>query len=148
MGYEIGVAITGNEELGLTLIITEGFGKMNMSEKTYELLTNFDGKLACINGATQIRAGVMRPEIIIPRDDVKMSSLTETGAEVYMEGMKPGMPVRIISDPYFGALGSISSLPIELTTIDTESDVRVLNVTLDDGRRVTVPRANVEIVEE
>ena len=148
MGYEIGVAITGNEELGLTLIVTEGFGKMNMSEKTYELLKKFDGRLTCINGATQIRAGVMRPEIIIPRDDVKMSSLQETGAEVYMKGMKPGMPVRIISEPYFGTLGNISSLPVELTRIDTESDVRVLNVILDDGRRVRVPRANVEIVEE
>jgi hypothetical protein len=33
MGKAIGVAITGHEELGTTLIITEGFGKMTMSTR-------------------------------------------------------------------------------------------------------------------
>ncbi|MCJ7732058.1 hypothetical protein MUP51_07045, partial [Candidatus Bathyarchaeota archaeon] len=32
-GEEIGVAITGQEEVGITLIITEGFGNMNMSQR-------------------------------------------------------------------------------------------------------------------
>jgi len=32
--------------------------------------------------------------------------------------------------------------------IETESEVRVLEAELDDGRRVVIPRANVEIIEE
>jgi hypothetical protein len=146
LGYNIGVAITGEEDVGLTLILTEGFGEIAMARNTFEFLKKFEGRLACINGATQIRAGVIRPEIIIPIDEpIQKEGLDE---EVHLEGLKPGLPVRIIGPPYFGAIGQVSDLPVELQTVETESQVRVLEVELEDGRRVTVPRANVEMIEE
>ena len=141
---EIGVAITGQEELGITIIITEGFGKMTMSQATYDLLKSFEGYSASVNGATQIRAGVLRPEIIIPHEEVEDSSLGDELAS----GMVPGTPVRIIRQPYFGAIGEVVSLPVELQQVESESHVRVLDVKLVDGSIVTVPRANVEIIEE
>ncbi|MCW3992619.1 MAG: hypothetical protein NWE79_07905 [Candidatus Bathyarchaeota archaeon] len=144
MGEAIGVAITGEEELGITLIITEGFGRMNLSHRTFKLLKDFDGQVAVINGATQIRAGVMRPEIIIPHEE----AAEEASGEELGAGMQPGTPVRIIREPYFGEIGTVASLPVELQKVETGSDVRVLVVRLDDGREVTVPRANVEIIEE
>jgi len=145
MGYDIGVAITGEEKVGLTLILMEGFGKMRMAAKTFNLLKRYDGRLACINGATQIRAGVLRPEIIVPFDK---SIDGKDEEKLLLEGLKPGLPVRIIGHPYFGALGKVTSLPIDLQKVETESDVRVLEVELEDGQRVFVPRANVELIEE
>ena len=142
-GEEIGVAITGQEEVGLTLIITEGFGMMNMSLRTFELLKEFDGFNASVNGTTQIRAGVLRPEIIIPHDIVE-----EDGGEGISQGMVPGTPIRIIRQPYFGAIGVVHSLPVELQRLESESAVRVVSIELDGGEVVTVPRANVEIIEE
>jgi hypothetical protein len=62
--------------------------------------------------------------------------------------MVPGTPIRILRQPYFGAIGVVHSLPVELQALESESKVRVLNVELDDGQIVTVPRANVEIIEE
>ena len=62
--------------------------------------------------------------------------------------MIPGTPVRIIRQPYFGAIGKVVSLPVELQQLESESHVRVLNVELDEGNIVTIPRANVEIIEE
>jgi hypothetical protein len=141
-GEEIGVAITGHEEVGLTLIVTEGFGKMTMSQKTFDLLKSNEGRLASVNGTTQIRAGVMRPEIVIPHGEAVEAS------EELSSGMVPDTPVRIIRQPYFGAIGVVSSLPVELQQLESESYVRILNVKLDDGTIVTVPRANVEIIEE
>jgi len=144
LGYDIGVAITGQEELGITLIITEGFGKMRMPEKVFRLLKHFNNHHAAINGATQIRAGVLRPEIIIPREDVE-----EEAREMELEaGMKIGTPIRIIRAPYFGEVGVVAGLPVSLQKIETESDVRVVEVMLENGKRVIVPRANVEIIEE
>jgi hypothetical protein len=143
IGYEMGVAITGEEEVGLTLIITEGFGKMRMSSRTFSLLKEFDGHEAAINGTTQIRAGVLRPEIIIPHKLVLSKSEEELS-----RGMVHGTPVRIIGDPYFGKIGTVSSLPVQLKKVETGSDVRVVDVKLEDGEIVTVPRANVEIIEE
>jgi hypothetical protein len=143
-GEEIGVAITGQEELGLTVIITEGFGTMRMNQSTFNLLKSFEGYHASVNGTTQIRAGVLRPEIIIPHEEA-----TEQGSEEELSsGMVPGTPVRIIRQPYFGAIGAVRFLPVELQQVESESYVRVLDVELDDGTVVTVPRANVEIIEE
>ncbi len=143
LGYEVGVAITGHEEIGLSLIMTEGFGKMKMPSRTFELLKSFDGKFASINGATQIRAGVIRPEIIIALEQVGKEEKEEA-----VGGMTPGTPIRVIRDPYFGGIGRVASLPVELQKVETESDVRVVEIELEDGTTVVVPRANVEIIEE
>lgn len=144
MKEEIGVAITGEEDVGLTLIISEGFGKMRMSRNTFELLKHFQGCVASVNGATQIRAGVLRPEIIIPHEE----SIEDYSGKELAAGMIPGTPIRIIREPHFGAIGKIKSLPVELQKVESESYVRVLQVELEDGRVVTTPRANVEIIEE
>lgn len=149
LGYKIGVAITGQEEIGITVVVTEGFGQMSMSRKTLELLRKFEGKLCCIDGTTQIRAGVIRPEVIIPRDDMPADVQPEgTDSQRALTGLTPGTSIRLIRDPYFGAIGRVLSLPVEPQTAETESKVRVLEAELEDGRRVLVPRANVEIIEE
>ena len=44
LGYDLGVAITGSERTGLTLIVTEGFGDIAMAGRTYELLVGHAGK--------------------------------------------------------------------------------------------------------
>ena len=142
IGYEIGVAITGNEDIGTTIIVTEGFGRLNMSLGTFDLLKKFDGQEAAIDGATQIRAGVIRPEIIIPH--IKYTQ--ESEKESLIGGMRAGTPVRIIREPYFGKIGTIVSLPVQLKEVETEDHLRVMIVHLDEGD-VIVPRANVEIIE-
>jgi len=142
LGYEIGVAITGQEDIDLTLVITEGFGEMSMNPRILNLLKEFSGEMAAINGETQIRAGVIRPEIIISHNKSDLIDKEDDLAG----GMKTGTSIRIIRDPYFGALGKIISLPVEQQMIETESRVRVLEVEINN-KRVIVPRANVEIIE-
>jgi hypothetical protein len=146
MGYDIGVAITGSENVGITLIATEGFGKLRMADRTFELLKSLVGRKTSMNGATQIRAGVMRPELIVPAPakEVKKKAADLSTAT----GLENGTKVRIIREPYFGLIGKVVDLPVALSKIDTEAKVRVLDVELEEGRTVTLPRANVEIIEE
>jgi len=66
LGYEIGLGVTGKEETGLTVILTEGFGPHPMEEETFHLLKSCEGKQASIDGSTQIRTRMLRPEVIIP----------------------------------------------------------------------------------
>ena len=66
LGYEIGLEVTGNENLGITLILTEGFGVNPMPDDHFEELKGLNGKLACIDGTTHIRSRSLRPEIIVP----------------------------------------------------------------------------------
>jgi hypothetical protein len=143
LGYDIGVAITGQEDINITLIVTEGFGSIRMADRTFKLLSSLEGKMASINGATQIRAGVIRPEVIVPS--------TEEAAEkpVDLEQvLEIGSHIRAIREPYFGMLGTVTELPPEPVLIPSGSTVRVLKAKLSDGREVIIPRANVEIIAE
>ncbi len=145
LGYDLGVAITGTERVGFTLILTEGFGSIPMASKTFALLSRHAGQRASISGATQIRAGVIRPEIIIARDPAKASGIE--AAAIERSGIRVGDQVRIIRDPLFGKIGSVVELPSDPQPIETESQVRVLEVQFSDGRRAVIPRANVELIE-
>ncbi len=147
LGYDIGVAITGHEALPFTLIVTEGFGEIAMAKRTFELLANQEGKEASVNGATQIRAGVIRPEIIVPVErKIRMDDLQVPEKDTFAAGeLSIGTPIRLIRSPYFGSLGRVIALPPEPQEIETETKTRVLETDLVTGERVIVPRANVEI---
>ena len=145
LGYDLGVAITGSEEIGITLIITEGFGQIQMAQRTFELLKSRSGAKTSINGATQIRAGVVRPEIIIPYETSKISG--EEIDKPLDRGMESGDTVRVIRVPYFGKIGKIKALPFSPQTIETEATVRILEVEFPDGSTAIVPRTNVEMIE-
>ena len=145
LGYDLGVAITGHEEKGITLVLTEGFGRMAMAQATFELFEKRQGMLASVNGATQIRAGVMRPEVVIP---VSGSEEKARGEGREAGAMDIGSEIRVIRAPYFGRLGEVTELPPELQELDSEAKVRVLEVEFDGGEKATVPRANVELIEK
>ena len=145
LGYDVGVAITGHEKLGTTLVVTEGFGKIAMAHATFELLCAHEGKVASLSGATQIRAGVIRPEVIIPL--AKDAKVVETADAVDL-GLDVGAPVRGIRAPYFGRIGKVTAMPHELMKMPSETKVRVLEVEFEDTHeRVLCPRANVETIE-
>jgi hypothetical protein len=143
LGYNLGVAITGSERVGLTVVITEGFGEIAMARRSFELLASRQGDDAAVNGTTQIRAGVMRPEIVIP-----LKAERRDAAPAIVEGrLAIGAPVRVIRDPYFGQIGRVTALPPEPRTLQSGSKARVLEVTFDSGEGVIIPRANVELIE-
>ena len=148
LGYELGVAITGSEEIGVTLVITEGFGSIAMAEQTFALLKAREGMKTSINGATQIRAGVVRPEILIPIASEVTKKASEAEDDTAEGLLEIGSSVRIIREPYFGKLGRVTELPVELQNLETEAQVRVLRVKLENGEQTTLPRANVEAIEE
>ena len=146
LGYDIGVAITGHEKIGVTLVVTEGFGPINMAKNTFELLQKFEGHRASVHGFTQIRAGVMRPEVIIPlpmADDEKLEA-----KKPEMASLEIGSLIRVIRQPDFGEIGRITELPELLTKVESETLVRVLKAKLNNGREVLIPRANVEVIAE
>ncbi|MBT8485424.1 MAG: hypothetical protein HKO59_01980 [Phycisphaerales bacterium] len=145
LGYDLGVAITGTERIGLSVIITEGFGEIAMAERSFNLLRAREGDFASINGATQIRAGVMRPEIVIPLSAEEKAR--ELEPEHTAGQLEAGRPIRIIRDPYFGLIGEVGDLPAEPHVLGSGSKARVLEVKLDSGESVVVPRANVELIE-
>ena len=144
LGYTLGVAITGSENLGTSLILTEGYGRIPMGNRCFELLQQHNGKFTSVNGSTQIRAGVIRPEIVIPltADDSKEARSDKDTTF----GISAGSLVRVIRAPYFGDIGTVVSLPSELQQMESETMVRVAEVEIE-GETLVIPRANLEMVE-
>ena len=170
LGYEIGIALTGDESIPMTLIITEGFGKLQMSSRIYDLLKASSGSLASINGATQVRAGAVRPEIIIELSEenkklfkeeaedksVKSKNQINTSENsLLIDDFSKGTKVRIIREPYFGEVGEVVDCPKEEIKIPTGAFVRIVNVSLSsiepnsintDKKILAIPRANLEML--
>ena len=145
LGYDLGVAITGRENLGITVIVSEGFGDIAMADRTFELLKDHAGQEASVNGATQIRAGVMRPEVIIPLAEVPaVTNLRDSESGE----LAIGRTLRVIRDPWFGMIGEVSALPAEPHVLGSGSKARVLEVKFPSGEMAIVPRANVELIWE
>jgi hypothetical protein len=144
LGYEVGVAITGGEKIPSTLIVTEGFGRIAMARRTHAILKRHEEQVASINGATQIRAGVIRPEVIIARPD---EALPTDVAEAEPEGLDVGALIRVIRFPHFGRIGKVTALPAKLERMASETEVRVLEVTFEDGETAILPRSNIEMIE-
>ena len=143
LGYELGVAITGSEDIGTSIVMTEGFGNVSMASKTFELFKKFNNHIASMNGSTQIRAGVIRPEVVIPKksDQSKIKSLSESDMIISV-----GSNVRVIRTPYFGKVGKVKSLPSKLMKMESETIVRVAEVKFSDGDKAIIPRANLEMI--
>jgi len=139
LGYDIGLIITGQEHFGLSLIVTEGFGEISMTEDTFALLRSLDGLEASINGTTHIRAGVTRPEVIVPRRDYEPNGQDETIPLVAV-----GDSVRVVRYPYFGKLARLLEI-VENYTLPSEVEAPVGKVLLEDGSTVAIPLANLEL---
>lgn len=144
LGYDLGVAITGNETLGTTLVVTEGFGPLGIADKTFRLLASRAGRRASVSGATQIRAGVIRPEIIVT--DLE-GDWEKQAAEPPELELAVDVPVRLIREPHFGQLGKVVRLPVQPVVIPSGAKVRVAEIELSDGKTLTLPRANLELIE-
>ena len=90
LGGKLNPSATGNEDMGFTLVLTEGFGELGMGPRSFELLARLDGVNVAVNGATQIRAGVLRPEVI--SHGLKL----ELGTKPHTAQVEVGDRVRIV----------------------------------------------------
>lgn len=143
LGVKLGIGITGQEDIPLTVILMEGFGHLNMRREVWETLAALEGMTASMNGATQIRAGAIRPEIIVSFFGYEGELAKPVRYDI---DLKQGAEIRIVSEPYFGAVGIIAEITKEPMMIETEAKVPVVKVLLANGEQVVVPRANVEML--
>jgi hypothetical protein len=124
------------------VIATEGVGTIPMSPPVFQLLTSHDGREAAISGRFKPRWGIVRPEIIIPLP----------AESVPGDAAPPGSPlavgdrVRIIRDPYLGAVGKITKLPGDVRSTETGARVQGAEIDMGQASPVFVPLANLEIL--
>ena len=98
--------------------------------------------MVSINGATQIRAGVLRPEIFIKSEKSYNDKIFNQDNLIISEGSV----VRVIREPFFGKIGKVVFLPAELFKMKSETKVRVAKIEFSNGKQEIIPRANLEVI--
>jgi len=114
----------------IVAVVIEGFGKKQISNNFKTFLRKSENKNILINGTTQLRAGVIRPQIIVPSDE-----------EYYKR--ENNEKVKIIWGEHYGKTGRKLAEPYE-GIIDSGIKTWLCNVICDDNKKITVPYANLE----
>lgn len=135
-----------DRQAGMTVIVTEGMGQISMNPELFQLIAQKEGQIISVNGLTQIRAGVIRPEILLPAGELEGVSHEEELHYPLSADLNIADEVRIIREPWFGRLGKIVQLPKEEITLP--SGVKTLVYKIESQNEILlVPRANVELYE-
>ncbi len=129
-----------------TLIVTEGFGRMPMSERAFELLAAADGQEVAISGTTRLRGGLARPEVIIPlpRSSVQGRDLSASQQALPIH---VGSLARVLSGSHLGRIGKVSAIPPRPQLLPSGILARAAELTLSDGSRALLPLLDVEVLE-
>jgi hypothetical protein len=127
----------------LTIILTEGFGRVPMAAKAWELLAGHDGEEVTVDGTTRLRGGLIRPEILVP--------LPRATGVVPYESVAPPLRaralVRLIAPSYLGQTGRVHALSQGKQALDSGLSASAAQVDLRDGRQVWIPLTDLEVIE-
>jgi len=149
VGQPFNPALTGNEDVPYPVLVTEGFLSMEMDRGTWQVFKESEGMLASLNGATHIRAGVIRPEVIIPCgypesiQEQEQQVEGENKAAYVATEVSPGKAAKVVREPYFGVVGVVLQSSFEAVRIETGAFAELFTVRLSDGSVIRVPRPNV-----
>ena len=127
----------------LTLILTEGLGRIPMNRRAFELLAAHDGEEVAVDGTTRLRDGLTRPEVIVP-----LARATATPpARTAPAALAAGSTVRLVAPPYVGVVAQVQALAPGRQQIDSGLSVPAAAVVLPNGHRIWVPLVNLELLE-
>jgi hypothetical protein len=125
------------------VIVTEGMGKLPISEPVFELLKAYDGQEASIRGSMETRGGSARPEIVVYASYAGGEAEQEARPQFLLE---LGGQVRVVRGPHMGETGKVTGFAASATTLPSGTKAHGVEVLLAGGDEVFVPQSNVELL--
>lgn len=122
------------------IFVTEGFGALPMSAPLFNMIQQREGLEATLLGMTE--NNWRRPEIIIPLSEEERTE--PLSSEPYH--LRIGEQVRIWREPHAGKTGKVVYIHERSKVTDSGLRLAGADVTLDDGRVVFVPYANLDMI--
>jgi hypothetical protein len=123
------------------IIVLDGFGRRGINSAAYRLLATSERREAALNAEPWDRFTGRRPEVIIP-----LPASPETLASRETAEFVHGQRVILLRAPYTGLIGTLASLPPGLIALPNGLKARVAEIDLEDGDRVVVPLANLNVL--
>lgn len=137
-------------DIGLSLIVTEGFGSIPVGEDIFSVLVKYKDKFAVLDGS---RKRLLLPSferdcmirikaMALPRGK---NDIMGVMAEPEAEELKIGQSLRVIAPPFMGEQGKL--MAIDKSATHLASGLNIYLLTIETKRRkLKVPYSNVEII--
>ncbi len=123
------------------ILVLDGFGAVPMNSAAFKLLTTNKDREVTVNAEHFDRYSGNKPEVIIP-----LPVTNEPDEPGSFETVAVGLTVRMRRPPFSGMIGTITSLPTGLSTLQSGLRAPAAEVKLENGETVTVPLVNLELV--
>jgi hypothetical protein len=123
------------------IILIDGFGKIPMNSAAYNLLSTNVQREVTLNAMHYNPLTGDRPEVIIP-----LSRVENPPMPINISQVKASDRVRILRQPYQGAIGTVDSVLPGVTRFPSGLQLEASEVVLEDGEKVVVPLANIEVL--
>ena len=145
-------------DIGISIIVCEGFGAVPIGEDVYTLLKAYNGKFVSIEGNSGIlnlpsfeSKSIIRVKStkLPPISDVGLSPKdSEVAAEEKVVGvgeLKVGKLVRVVGNTYGGEQGKVLAIDDRVSLLP--SQVKAFLITIETKRRkIQLPVANLELI--
>lgn len=135
-------------DVGISLIVTEGFGAVPIGDDIFNLIKNFEGKFVFINGNT---ARLLLPStsadsiLALRKIALPTRPMPEIQPEVMVGEIHMGSWVRIIWPPFFGVQGRVLGIDGSVSVL--ESGISSIMLTVETPRqKIKVAYTNVELI--
>jgi len=143
--FEIGGASISpfwtSSDIGLTLVLTEGFGRQAMSDEIFSHLAENNDKFVLIDGD---KAVLTIPQASIPKK-IPLEKKNERVTGLAEREIGIGDRVRIIDYDYLGLEGTIKNIGQEAKTILGGLGTYMVEIETKKGK-IVVPYQNIEII--
>ncbi|MBI4039985.1 hypothetical protein HY389_01370 [Candidatus Daviesbacteria bacterium] len=135
-------------DVGVSLLVTEGFGAIPIGEDIFKLLGKYNGRFAIINGNLK--------KLILPSIDpdsmmyirkvaVPLQNKVESIPDLQLVELKVGLNVRMIALPYRGWQGKIVAIDKTATTLPSGISTYLVTIDCPKGK-IRAPYLNIEVV--
>jgi len=145
--FEIGGASSSpfwaSSDIGLTLILTEGFGRRTMSDDIFSILEKNNNKFVLIDGD---RAVLTIPDASVTKQIRHGKRFQEKVEEQDEREIKIGDRVRVIDYDLLGLEGVVKSIDQKEKTILEGLKTYMIEIETKRGR-INLPYKNIEIVD-
>ncbi len=136
-------------DVGISIVVTEGFGLIPVGSDIFNLMRPFGGKFVFLNGnINQVLLPTATADSILTlrKSSLPLEKVHDMVPEVELGEIKIGLKVRIIWPPFMGAQGKVIS--IDQTPTVLESGISTILLTLETTKqKLKIPYTNIEIIK-
>lgn len=135
-------------DVGLTLMVTEGFGSVPIGEDAFSILQCHNGKYAFLDGNNNrliLPINDQSSMICIRKTRLPVSAYDESWLNMEAVGLKAGMVVRVVYGSAMGFQGKVETIDKSLTELPSGIKSYMVGV-LGKRQKMRIPYQNLEVI--